>query len=105
VDAGRGHHLREAVQQLFGCQQQFGGGDDDQGHVDRRGRLQRDAVGPDGRKYHDFVRVAPAQPAFRHLSNRSDPNGREVRPGQIQRRVEDASRSVPALKTPSDTRT
>jgi hypothetical protein len=44
---------------------------------------------PDGRKYHDVVRVAPAQTAFRHTSNSSGPNGREVRPDQIQRRAED----------------
>jgi len=56
---------------------------------DELGRLQRDAVMPDGRKYHDVVRVAPAQAAFRRTSNRSGPNGREVSLGQIQRRVED----------------
>ena len=90
VEARRGHQLREAIkQQLFARQQQFGGGDDDRGHVNRRGRLQRETVVPDGRKYHDVVRVAPAQTAFRRTSNRSGPNGRAVRPGRIQRRVED----------------
>jgi hypothetical protein len=44
---------------------------------------------PDGRKYHDVVRVAPAQAAIRRLSNRSGPNGRGISPCQIQRRVED----------------
>jgi hypothetical protein len=44
---------------------------------------------PDERKYHDVVRVAPAQATVRRTSNRSGPNGRQISPGQIQRREED----------------